>query len=387
MSPDLNDEESWFPWHLGISDAHCHPTDTMSSVSKITTMKTNALVLMSTRAEDQALVSHCTQLYSGDVDDETSDHQNALLIPSFGWHPWFAHLLFDNNSEDTAEPLTGAAKLNHYSAVLHPKPADENFINSLPDPTPLSGFISQTRGYLEKHPLALVGEVGLDRSFRLPAAWTPEEKGKRDDSLTAGGREGRRLTKHKVTLEHQRKILSAQLQLAAEMQRPVSIHGVSAHGTLFECIKETWKSLGEKHKHLRTTVSRTITLSTQENSDNDALECQDYKPHSPRICLHSYSGDSQMIKQYLHSSVPVDVYFSFSMTINFSNLSMKTEAAVRAIPDKRILVESDLHKAGEVMEERLEQVIRKVCDIKGWSLDYGVLLLHQNWKCFIYGDK
>jgi hypothetical protein len=50
-----------------------------------------------------------------------------------------------------------------------------------------------------------------------------------------------------------------------------------------------------------------------------------------------------------------------------------------------ILVESDLHTAGEEMDLRLEDIVRRICGAKGWGLDEGVERLGRNWRAFVFG--
>jgi hypothetical protein len=50
-----------------------------------------------------------------------------------------------------------------------------------------------------------------------------------------------------------------------------------------------------------------------------------------------------------------------------------------------VLVESDLHTAGEEMDRRLEDIVRRICKIKGWGLEEGVKKLGDNWRAFAFG--
>ncbi|PLB41935.1 TatD family hydrolase [Aspergillus candidus] len=393
-TPNANHEDS-FPWHLGVHDAHCHPTDTMASIASIPDMKAASLTVMSTRGQDQDLVLQIAQSISphNPNTDTNTPEKPPKVLPCFGWHPWFAHQIYNDTNTNTTND--NDTKTTHYTQVLHPPPTS-TFISSLPTPTPLSQLLSETRTRLTSHPTSLVGEIGLDRSFRLPSPWTDEEEAARDPNTTPGSREGRTLSPHRVQMEHQKVVLEAQLRLAGELGRPVSVHSVQAHGLVVTLLRGLWAGYERKKPSRRERRRRYSAAEAHADSDSDAEEGQEGQhaqpggtqplPFPPRICMHSYSGPTEPLKQFLDPTNPSDVYFSFSAVINFSGpSSAKVMAVIKALPDDRILVESDLHTAGPAMDELLEKVTRQVCELREWPLEEGVRRLAGNWRRFVYG--
>jgi len=375
-----------FPWHLGVYDAHCHPTDTVQSLDDVQGMKARMLTIMATRAQDQILVSQAAKQNGVGLElvaSQSSQHDaKCRILPAFGWHPWFSHHM----RVDT-EGISQCSKIEHYRKVLTPSPQDDTFIQGLPDPSPFSEFLSETRLFLEKHPYALVGEIGIDKSFRVPENSKDGRSIDEEAHLTPGSREGRRLSPYRVNVYHQKRILQAQLHLAGEMGRAVSVHGVAAHGILFDALQETWKDhkiarVGRSAKKSRNNVEIAqldIDLP-HSNTDSPAK-----KLYPPRICLHSYSGPPETILRYLNCGSPATIFFSFSEVINFSTTSTRAVESVKAVPHDRLLLESDLHMAGGRMDDLLEGIARRLCEIRGWNLEVGVKQFAANWKHFALG--
>ncbi|CAM1511197.1 Fc.00g087100.m01.CDS01 [Cosmosporella sp. VM-42] len=365
----------------------------MSSISRIPHMRAHTLTLMATRSQDQQLVAEvASDLAVADRSALSDLSVRNGVVPAFGWHPWFSYQLFDDGAEEVTYKPRGEseedvqeAKRKHYAAVLQPAPSPD-FILDLPAPTPLSSFLTLTRTHLSTYPTALVGEIGLDKAFRLPQSWDSSTHAARDSSLTAGGREGRLLSPHRVRMPHQQAVLKAQLQLAGELGRAVSVHGVQAHGVLYDTLAGCWKGF-EKEVVSRREQKRVAPGAEDFSSDEEDGEEEGGKPFPPRICLHSFSGAPEVLKQYLHPSIPAKIFVSFSECINMvsENGKSKIDEVLKMVPDDRVLVESDLHIAGEDMDNALEEMYRKVCEVKGWELEDGTRKIGRNYEEFIFG--
>lgn len=401
-----------FPWDAGAFDAHCHPTDTMSSIASVPEMKARILTIMATRSQDQDLVSDVASKQGLTQRPSAGADVSGRVVPSFGWHPWFSYQLVNDQDPSSATPPDSESeeavhdfKTKHYTSVLAPPPQDPDFIAQLPAPTLLSTFLDSTRARASSHPVVLIGEIGLDKGFRLPGKWPAGAP--RDESLTPGGREGRRLSPHGVAMGHQVAVLKVQLGLAGELGLPVSVHGVQAHGVLYDAIAALWKGherdVLSKRERRRVAPNAEDWSSSSSDEDEDDTEPKaskpkptedkagqkkvESKPFPPRICLHSFSGSTEVLRRYIKPQVPADIYFSLSTVVNLGTPSGAERFAemVKEIPDERILVESDLHTAGPKIDEALEDMYRRVCEVKGWGLREGVERIGRNYEAFVFG--
>jgi Tat protein secretion system quality control protein TatD with DNase activity len=379
------------PWQVGVCDAHCHPTDMMDSIPEVQSMKAKALTIMASRSQDQVLVAKVAREYPVNSQSEFANRTECAVVPAFGWHPWFSHQLIDDQ-DSLGSDYTSPHE--HYKNVLTPMPEDDEFLDALPTPRLLSEFLKETESRLRQLPVALVGEIGLDKAFRLPVAdfqsLPPESSNEaiqQGSSYTPGSREGRALSPYRVNMSHQKAIFKAQLQLAGRLRRPVSVHSVQTHGVVFEVFQDLWavhEKPSKRQEKRRRSVS-TAHFSERGLCNENAPSDPEPPLFPPRICLHSYSGPPDHIKQILRPTVPADIFFSFSEVINFSTPSAKVLSVIKLLPESQILIESDFHCAGKEMDDLLGDILKRVCEVRGWSLAAGAERLRKNWERFVFG--
>lgn len=135
-----------------------------------------------------------------------------------------------------------------------------------------SNWLTVLRGFFETVPSAAVGEIGLDKGC---------PQGKAVDFIT------------------QTQVFKQQLELARQLQRPASVHCVSAFADLQEILRE----MG---------------------------------PFPAGIILHSYMGSSEMVQ----TLAKFGAYFSFSGFLT-SMKPQKAKRILQAVPTDRILLETD----------------------------------------------
>ena len=184
---------------------------------------------MASRAEDQSKVAALVRA------------RPDRVVPGFGYHPWWVHRISLN-----APAGTTPDHAPHYRALFLPSPSPPSpppspeletaFARLLPTltrPIPLADVLADVRARLIEFPTAMLGEVGIDRAARIPFARAEVSERANDDD--DGGH--RALSPFSTPFAHQLAILEAQLALAVELRRNVSLHSVKSPAqtcTLFD---------------------------------------------------------------------------------------------------------------------------------------------------------
>ncbi|KAF9291263.1 hypothetical protein BGZ68_004579 [Mortierella alpina] len=104
----------------------------------------------------------------------------------------------------------------------------------------------------------------------------------------------------------------------------------------------------------------------------------------PRLCMHSYGGSVDMLKAFTKLDHAPEIFFSFSILINGRLQERKLRELILAVPEDRLLIESDHHSHSQV-DQLLVEMVHKVAEIRQWTLKETVEKTARNWNRFVYG--
>lgn len=236
-----------------VVDVHCHPTDAPDGIPTSSMERLDITVCaMSTMQTDQARVRDLATSYPEKVvpcfgwyplfDYQNKAHRDHSLT---GYHPWFSHLI-----STSPNPIS---KDEHYRSLFLPDSVSNVTINSeetnisppsdslesqfatllthLPNPRPLSEVLIELRQNLSDFSASMLGEVGLDRVFRIPLDYFASP---------------RHLTTFTIPLAHQVTILEAQIEVAVELGRNISVHSVKSQQATLELFTKMKRKFGER---------------------------------------------------------------------------------------------------------------------------------------------
>lgn len=132
--------------------------------------------------------------------------------------------------------------------------------------------------------------------------------------------------------ETQLRVFEQQMELAAELRRPVSMHCIRAYGTIYDWLKQ------------RPT----------------AAECP------PSLAFHSYTGSPEMASAFLAlPHLKESVFFGFSAAVCLRSPAAETKLCnvLRVLPRESVLLESDLDDRRAV-----PTAMMRVCEVVARAL-------------------
>ncbi len=161
------------------------------------------------------------------------------------------------------------------------------------------------------------------------------------------------------------------MDLARELNRPVSMHCVRAFGKAMEIFQQ----MSGSHKQKRKKNINNNCKATQENRPD--LEVGSLPP---AIILHSYGGTAGMMDSLLKidrakRGVSERFFFSFSKLVNMR--SPKTLDVIKCVPPDRLLIESDEHSPLS-LKQGLEDTCELVAQARGWNVEDTASITYRN---------
>eukprot|EP00539_Tryblionella_compressa_P005981 CAMPEP_0178766662 /NCGR_PEP_ID=MMETSP0744-20121128/19191_1 /TAXON_ID=913974 /ORGANISM="Nitzschia punctata, Strain CCMP561" /LENGTH=389 /DNA_ID=CAMNT_0020422413 /DNA_START=169 /DNA_END=1338 /DNA_ORIENTATION=- len=234
---------------------------------------------------------------------------STSILPALGVHPWYVESILSNEK-----------------------------------------WIDELEHLLLIHPKAIVGEIGLCKIAKWVRSY-PEGKS--------------------AAMDIQRRIFKQQMELAAKLNRPVTVHCVDAHGIFLSVIKELVES---------STLPPAIGMHSFTGTAHHVKQLLDFERQAVRASevrnqeplfyfgfsrSNSFTGTAHHVKQLLdferqavrasevRNQEPL-FYFGFSHAVNYAMCSSEKSRrrgceAIQAVPIDRLMVESDVHHSDDVL--------------------------------------
>ncbi|KAI9617479.1 hypothetical protein KEM48_007067 [Puccinia striiformis f. sp. tritici PST-130] len=184
-------------------------------------------------------------------------------------------------------------------------------------------------------------------------------------------------SKYKISISHQLEVLRAQIELAIEIGRPISLHCVQAPTELLDLIDQLIARWGVQFTGFEDLDGerRTKGINLCWHSPNISLEIlQQALQKLPQTVYFSYSNELATLysSRFPPSSSHSKTYSTYptqssqeEKTATLEELySARTVRAIRATPIDRLLIESDHGSDPVLIDDKLRQIFHLIKVVK-----------------------
>uniref|UniRef100_D8PQ97 TatD DNase family Scn1 n=1 Tax=Schizophyllum commune (strain H4-8 / FGSC 9210) TaxID=578458 RepID=D8PQ97_SCHCM len=333
-----------------IVDVHAHPTDSLIPHALLDDPG-HTICAMATRRNDQARVAALARAHP------------KRVVPGFGYHPWFTHLIYVPEGVDPAHLGERAGLVQDPTPKKEEKPPKwaifQDLLARLPDPVCLTDVLDELRRNIKAFPGAILGEVGLDRAFRVPMAgkYAGEGEGEHANANPTNPTASispttPTLSPFTVPIAHQLAILEAQVALAITLRAM----GESVHARRDIAPKHTVDFMARMKERYG---DRWRAISVDLHSCGLSAEVwRSVEAAHPNAFLSLSTGINM---RQPHGSAPADPNAPPPIPKSLSTLILSAHPS-------RLLAESDWHSADE-SGQRTWEMLNIIARVKGWDVE------------------